>query len=94
VPQAGSFTLPIAGTSVRLRGVGTRQAAGVQIYAARVTAPHLQQHTEAFKVFASGRFPPLAVADTGQLFRYVPSRGTWVRVKAVTTTGIYALAQS
>ncbi|HEX6509973.1 MAG TPA: hypothetical protein VF221_20285 [Chloroflexota bacterium] len=90
VPASGTFTVALSGTKLTLRGIASRTTLKSQIYLAKVTVASVPKHGQAFKVFTSGRIPALTLTGKGNLYRYNVSRGTWQRVGAITSAGIYA----
>jgi hypothetical protein len=57
---------------------------------ARVAAPHLPKHAQAFKLAASGHIPPLKLATKGSLSQLIVSSSKWKSIEAITGSGIYA----
>jgi hypothetical protein len=90
VPSRGAFSISVTNTRVRLTGVGTPHTSGSVVSVARVAAPHLPKHAQAFKLAASGHIPPLKLATKGSLSQLIVSSSKWKSIEAITGSGIYA----
>ena len=90
VPSRGAFSISVPDTRVKLTGVGTPHTSGSVVSVARVAAPHLPKHAQAFKLAASGHIPPLKLATKGSLSQLIVSHSKWKSIEAITGSGIYA----
>jgi hypothetical protein len=85
---AGTFSIALAGTQIRLTGTTTRSNR-TPFRIARITVPGLRANAQAFKIFAAGRIPILRLATKGTLYKLNVATHRWMAIKTITTTGIY-----
>jgi hypothetical protein len=87
--SAGTFTIALAGTQVKLTGKSSRATRHTPVTINRVTVSGVRAHSQAFRVFAPGTMPALHLVPKGTLYRFNVSTNTWTRVSTITGSGIY-----